>query len=81
MNDDMGWVPEEMRDPEQAAFADAGSLERTLQALVAARFCAHAEWLRAQRPRQRVLERHMDELNRTGTMLMSLLRNEREKAR
>lgn len=79
--DPLGWVPPEMANPREAQYADAGVVERTLQGLVAARFLAHSEWLHAERPQQRNLERHLDELNKTGTMLMSLLRNEREKAR
>jgi hypothetical protein len=77
----MTWVPEEFRDPNKAAVADPACLERTLQMLVAARFSAHAPWCAAERPQRRTIERHLDELNKTGTMLMSLLRTEREKAR
>jgi hypothetical protein len=79
--DPIEWVPEELLDPKQAQYADAGIVERTLQGLVAARFLTQSELLHAQRSQQRSLERVLDDFNKTGTMLMSLLRNEREKAR
>lgn len=65
-------------DPGLAGEEAADSIQRLLAALIAYRLQLSRERHTCERAQRRELERELDDAYKTGTMVMALLRTERE---
>jgi hypothetical protein len=77
------WGMKQWLDPREASVQDAGDMQRLLTMLVSYRLQLQRERQseRGNRGRVREIERELDDTWKTATMLMSLIRTERELVR
>ncbi len=68
-------------DPREAQLQAANEASNLLAALIAYRLQLQRERATCERSKRREIERELDDTNKTATLVMSLLRTERELAR